>query len=79
MNRKNRESAVRMLEHSVRLAMPKDESSMSDMANGRLASGLRKDVRSLKHLVRDGPEEIFWETLHKAIFKLVKFVRQTRC
>lgn len=78
MNRKRRESAVRMLEHSVRLALPKDESSMSDMANGRLASSLLKDVRLLKRSARDGPQEFFWESLHKAIFKLVKFIRQTR-
>jgi len=52
---------------------------MSDMANGRLASNLRKDVRLLKHLVRDDPEDLFWGILQKAIFKLVKFVRRTRC
>jgi hypothetical protein len=76
-NRKRR--AVRMLEHAVRLAIPRADPSMSDMANGRLASNLRKDVRLLKHLVRDDPEDLFWEILQKAIFKLVKFVRRTRC
>ncbi len=80
MNKGNRrQRAVRMLEHAVRLAIPMAEDSMSNMANGRLAANLRKDVRLLRHLVRDDPEEIFWEVLHKAIFKLVKFVRQTRC
>ena len=78
MNKKRRESAVRMLEHSVRLAMPKDESSMSDMANGRLASSLLRDVRLLKRSARDDTQDLFWESLHKAIFKLVKFIRQTR-
>lgn len=80
MNKSGRKQrAVRMLEHAVRLSMPKAETSMSDMANGRLASGLRKDVRRLKCLVQDDPEDLFWEVLHKAIFKLVKFVRRTRC
>lgn len=68
-----------MLEHAVRLAIPRADNSMSDMANGRLASNLHKDVRLLRHLVQDDPEGIFWEVLHKATFKLVKFVRQTRC
>ena len=76
---KRRQSAVRMLEHAVRLAIPAADTSMSDMANGRLASNLRKDVRLLKHLVRDDPEDLFWGILQKAIFKLVKFVRRTRC
>jgi hypothetical protein len=80
MNRsRRRRSAVRMLEHAVRLAIPAADPGMSDMANGRLASNLRKDVRLLKHLVRDDPEDLFWEILQKAIFKLVKFVRRTRC
>ena len=74
-----KENAVRMLDQAVRLSMPAVEPGMSDMANGRLASGLRKDVRLLKRLVRDGPDDLFWETLHETIFKLVKYVHRTRC
>jgi hypothetical protein len=74
-----KQRAMRMLEHAVRLSLRNAETSMSDMANGRLASDLSKDVRRLKCLVQDDPEDSFWDVLHKAIFKLVKFVRQTRC
>jgi len=76
-NKKRR--AVRMLEHAVRLSIPTADPSMSEMANGRQALNLRKDVHLLKQLMRDDPEHLFWKTLHGAIFKLVKFVRQTRC
>jgi hypothetical protein len=78
-NSSKKENAVRMLDHAVRLSMPTVELGMSDMANGRLASVLRKDVRLLKRLVRDGPDDLFWETLHKAIFRLVKYVHKTQC
>jgi hypothetical protein len=78
-NSGKKQNAVRMLGHAVRISMPTDEVGMSDMANGRLASVLRKDVHKLKRLARDGPDDLFWETLHKAVFRLVKYVHRTRC
>ena len=79
MKKRRKEHAVRMLDHAVRLSMPTAEFGMSEVVNGRLASNLRKDVRLLKRLMRDGPEDVFWGTLQKTILKLVKFVRKTRC
>ena len=58
---KRKQRAVRMLEHAVRLVLPKADPGMSDMANGRLASNLRKNVRLLKELMQDDPEDVFWE------------------
>jgi hypothetical protein len=79
MKRKRSERAVRMLDHAVRLAIPTAEPGMSEMANGRPASNLRKDVRLLKRLAQDGPEDLFWKNLQKTILKLVKYLNQTRC
>jgi hypothetical protein len=76
---KRKTRAVRMLDHAVRLAIAKAENDMSDTANGRLASNLRKDVHRLNRLAQDDPENSFWDTLQKTIIKLVKFVRRTRC
>ena len=78
MNRRRRKRAVRMLDQAVRLAIPNAEPGMSEVANGRLASNLRKDVRSLERLVQDDPDGAFWSVLQKTILKLVKYVRQTR-
>jgi hypothetical protein len=76
---KRKQRAVRMLEHAVRLTIPIAESSLSDTANGRLASSLRKNVHLLKLLMRDDPEDIFWTNLQKTILNLVKFIMRTRC
>jgi hypothetical protein len=76
---KRKQRAVRMLQHAVRLATPIAEASMSDTANGRLASSLRKNVHLLKVLMRDDPEDMFWSSLQKTILNLVKFILRTRC
>ena len=78
MKKQRKQHAVRMLDHAVRLSMPTAEPGMSEVANGRLESNLRKDVRLLKRLAQDGPDEVFWEALQKTILKLVKYVRKTR-
>jgi hypothetical protein len=79
MKQRTKQHAVRMLDHAVRLALPTAETGMSEMANGRPASNLRKDVRLLKRLAQDGPEDLFWKNLQKTILKLVKYLNQTRC
>jgi hypothetical protein len=76
---KRKTRAVRMLDHAVRLAIANAGIDMSDMANGRLASNLSKDVHRLNRLAQDDPENLFWDTLQKTIIKLVKFVQRTRC
>lgn len=77
--RSRRKRALRMLEHAVRLAVPLADSSMSGTENGRLALVLRKDVCLLKALLKDDPNNAFWDTLQKAILRLVKVVRDTKC
>jgi hypothetical protein len=74
-----RKRALRMLEHAVRLAVPLANSGMSGTEIGRLALVLRKDVSLLKALLKDDPDDEFWETLQKAILRLVKVVRDTKC
>jgi len=71
--------ALRMLEHAVGLAVPLANSGMSGTENGRLAQVLRKDISLLKALLKDDPDDKFWETLQKAILRLVRVVRDTRC
>jgi hypothetical protein len=78
-NSSRRKRALRMLEHAVRLAVPLAKSGMSGTENGRLAQVLRKDVYLLKALLKDDPDDKFWETLQKAILRLVKVVRDTKC
>jgi len=79
MGKKKRQHAVRMLDQAVRLHATTVESGMSEVANGRLTSNLRKDVRLLKSLAQDGPDGVFWEALQKTILKLVRYVRWTKC
>lgn len=79
MKKRRKKHAVRMLDHAVRLSTPTAEPGMSEVANGRPASNLRKDVRLLKRLAQERPDDLFWETLQKTILKLVKYVHQTRC
>jgi hypothetical protein len=78
LKRSKKRHAVRMLEHAFRLAVRRADNSMSGLANGRLASDLQKDIRLLRELLLDDPENLFWETLQKAIYKLVKFIGRTR-
>jgi hypothetical protein len=77
--RSRKKRALRMLEHAVRLAIPLADSSMSGTENGRLALVLHKDVYLLRALLKDDPNKEFWETLQKAILRLVKVVRDARC
>jgi hypothetical protein len=79
LKRRKKEHAVRMLDQAVRLAIPTAEPGMSEVANGRLASNLRNDVRLLKRLARDGPDHLFLGALQKTVLKLVKYLRRPRC
>jgi hypothetical protein len=78
MKKRSKEHAVRMLDQAVRLAIRTDEPGMSEVANGRLASNLCKDVRLLKCLARAQPDDLFWRTLQKTLLKLVKYVHRNR-
>jgi hypothetical protein len=70
-----KKAAVRMFEQAVRITTRTSEFSMSGTTSGRLGTNLRRYVGRLKHLAQEGPNDLFWPTLQKAILKLVKYVR----
>ena len=71
-----RRSAVRMLEQAIRLTRRTTDFRMSGQATGGLEKEMRKYVTVLKRQAQDDPnDEEFWETLHKAILKIVKCLR----
>lgn len=71
-----RRNAVRMLEQAIRLTRRTIDSRMSGQATGGLEKEMRKYVTVLKRLEQDDPDaEEFWETLNKAILKIVKCLR----
>jgi ABC-type uncharacterized transport system YnjBCD ATPase subunit len=53
-----------------------DETSLSGLQHGRLAVELRHLLARLKRLLRDDPEDIFWDVLQQAILKTLKYLRR---
>ena len=76
MSANRMQTAVRMLEKAVRIVLKTDETSVSGLQNGRLAVRLRRHVPRLKRLLRDGPEQEFWDELQKAILDTVKYMNR---
>ena len=70
-------SAVRMLEQAIRLSTRIAEPGMSGRATGRLEKEMHKYLAVLKRLEQDDPNDTeFWDTVQKAILKIVKCLRQ---
>lgn len=74
MSANRKQSAVRMLEKAVLLLLKADETGISGLQHGRLAVQLRRHVSRLNRLLRDGPDEKFWDELQKAIVNTVKYI-----
>jgi hypothetical protein len=70
---KRRKAAVRMLERVVREIL-RLEASISMVAAGREAVGLRHSVRNLKRLAEDDPDNIFWDRLQKTVIKILRYL-----
>jgi len=68
--------ALRKLEEMVRTMFRADETSLSGMQHGRLAVELRHILARLKRLLRDDPDDIFWDVLQVAILKTLKYLRR---
>ena len=68
--------AVRRLDQVVRILFRADESSLSGYQNGRLAVGLRRSISRLKRLLRDDPDEEFWDFLSRVVLKIVRYLRR---
>jgi ABC-type uncharacterized transport system YnjBCD ATPase subunit len=68
--------ALRKLEAMVRTMFRADETSLSGLQHGRLAVELRHLLARLKRLLRDDPDDIFWEVLQQAILKTLKYLRR---
>jgi hypothetical protein len=68
--------AVRRLDQAVRILFRADESGLSGNQNGRLAVELRRSVSRLKRLLRDDPDEEFWDFLQQAVLKIVRYLRR---
>jgi hypothetical protein len=68
--------ALRRLEAAVRILFRIEETSLSGLQHGRLAVDLRRIVARLKRLLREDPDDEFWEVLQQAILKTVKYLRR---
>jgi ABC-type uncharacterized transport system YnjBCD ATPase subunit len=68
--------AVRRLEQAVRILFRADGSSLSGHQNGRLAVQLRRSISRLKRLLRDDPDDDFWDILQQSILKIVRYLRR---
>jgi hypothetical protein len=68
--------ALRGLEKLVRTMFRADETSLSGMQHGRPAVELRRILARLQRLMRDDPDEIFWDVLQQAILKALKYLRR---
>jgi hypothetical protein len=69
--------AVRRLDQAVRILFRADGSGLSGQHHGRLAVQLRRSVLRLKRLLRDDPDEEFWDVLQKAILNVVRYLRRS--
>jgi hypothetical protein len=68
--------AIRRLDQSVRVLFRSDASGLSGQQSGRLAVELRRSVAHLKRLLRDDPDEEFWDFLQQTILKIVRYLRR---
>lgn len=68
--------AVRRLEQAVRILFRAEGSSLSGHHNGRLAVQLRRSVSRLKRLLRDDPDDEFWDVLQQAVLRIVRYLRR---
>lgn len=68
--------AVRRLDQAVRMHFRTDGLGLSGQQHGRLAVQLRRSVLRLKRLLRDDPDEEFWDILQEAILKIVRYLRR---
>jgi hypothetical protein len=68
--------ALRRLEAAVRILFRIEETSLSGLQHGRLAVDLRRIVARLKRLLREDPDDEFWEVLQQALLKTVKYLRR---
>jgi hypothetical protein len=75
----DRKVALRKLEDVVRIMFRSDETGLSGLQHGRLAVELRRILARLKRLLRDDPEDIFWDVLQDGILKTVEYLRRSNC
>ena len=68
--------ALRKLEDTVRILFGTAEISLSGLQHGRLAVDLRRIVARLKRLLREDPDDEFWDVLQQAILMTVKYLRR---
>jgi ABC-type uncharacterized transport system YnjBCD ATPase subunit len=79
MTANRKKVAVRKLEAIVRTMFRADETGLSGLQNGRLAVELRYILARLKRLLRDDPDNIFWDVLQQAIMKTLKYLLASNC
>jgi len=75
MTANRKKVAVRKLEAIVRTLFRADETSLSASQHGRLAVELRRLLARLKRLLRDDPDNVFWDVVQQAILKTLKYMR----
>ena len=76
MSAYRRKLAVRRLDDAVRILFRADASGLSGHQNGRLAVELRRSVSRLKRLLRDDPDDEFWDSLQQAVLKIIRYLRR---
>jgi hypothetical protein len=74
MSADRKKVAVRKLDDLVRILFRAEETSLSVRQHGRLAVALRRDLARLKRLLREDPDDKFWDLLQEAILKALKFL-----
>jgi len=74
MSADRKQLAVRKLKTTVQIIFRIEEFGLSGMQNGRLAVELRRDLARLERLLRDDPEEVFWDVLQGVVLKTVKYL-----
>jgi hypothetical protein len=74
MSANRKKLAVRKLADSIRILFQIEETSLSGRQHGRLAVALRHDLARLKRLLREDPDDKFWDLLQEAILKALKFM-----
>ena len=74
MSADRRKLAVRKLKATVRIIFRTEEFGLSGMQHGRLAVELRRDLARLERLLRNDPEDIFWDVLQGVVLKTVKYL-----
>jgi len=77
MSADRKKLAVRRLDQAVRIVFRADGTGLSGQQHGRLAVELRRSVSRLKRLMRDDPDDEFWEVLQKVILKVVRYLRRS--